>query len=145
MKQLKTRSACPISNALDLFGDKWTLLIIRDMIFEGKSSYGECASSDEKIASNILADRLELLEHHGLVTKKVSLVNKAKFVYTLTEKAIDLLPVIVEMILWGSKYFENTSTNPKNLLAMLKKDKAGTIAVYTAKLKKEIKATSSKK
>jgi DNA-binding HxlR family transcriptional regulator len=138
MKQLKKRSLCPISNVLDLFGDKWTLLIIRDMIFEGKSSYGECTSSDEKIATNILADRFELLESQGLVTKKVSTENKSKFVYTLTEKAIDLIPIIVEMVLWGSKHFEDTSTKPENLLSMLKKDKAGTIKTYTARLKKQL-------
>lgn len=138
MKQIKTRSLCPISNVLDLFGDKWTLLIIRDMIFEGKSSYGECTSSDEKIATNILADRFELLESQGLVTKKVSAANKSKFVYTLTEKAIDLIPIIVEMVLWGSKHFEDTSTKPENLLDMLKKDKAGTIKTYTARLKKQL-------
>lgn len=138
MKQVKTRSVCPISNVLDLFGDKWTLLILRDMIFEGKSSYGECTASDEKIATNILADRFELLESQGLVTKKVSPVHRSKFIYTLTEKAIDLIPVIAEMVLWGSKHFEGTSTKPENLLAQLKKDKAGTIKTYTARLKKQL-------
>lgn len=138
MKQLKTRSSCPISNVLDLFGDKWTLLILRDMIFENKSSYGECTSSDEKIATNILADRFELLESHGLITKEVSAINRSKFVYSLTEKAIDLIPIIAEMVLWGSKHFEGTSTKPENLLAMLKKDKAGTIKTYTARLKKKL-------
>lgn len=138
MKQLKTRSLCPISNVLDLFGDKWTLLILRDMIFEEKSSYGECTASDEKIATNILADRFELLESQGLVTKEVSSVNRSKFVYSLTEKAIDLIPIIAEMVLWGSKYFEGTSTKPENLLDMLRKDKAGTIKTYTARLKKKL-------
>ncbi len=80
------------------------MLIIRDIIFENKSSYGDFLSSDEKIATNILANRLASLENNGLLKKFRNPANKTKYVYVLTEMAIDLIPLFVEMILWSGKH-----------------------------------------
>ena len=135
-KEIVRRSDCPVSYTLDFFGDKWMLLILRDMMFDGKSSYGEFLQSDEKIATNILADKLQILHENGFVTKAVSPENKSKFIYTLTEKGIGLLPVVIEMLIWGSKF--NPAGSKKELLKVLKKDKDKTIKEFSKMLKKRI-------
>jgi DNA-binding HxlR family transcriptional regulator len=125
MKLIKPRSGCPLSYTLDFFGDKWSLLILRDMALSDKSTYGEFLSSDEQIATNILADRLSMLETYGFVTKQVAVDKKSKFIYRLTEKGISLVPVILEIGLWGST-FNPPGLNP-TLLKALQQDKEGTI------------------
>ena len=97
---------CPISSTLDILGDKWALLIIRDLMFKGKKTYGEFLRSEEKIATNILADRLLILEKNGIVEKRAFPGNKVKNLYRLTPKGIDLMPTLLEMILWGDKDFK---------------------------------------
>ena len=139
-KETLNRSDCPISYALDLVGDKWTLLILRDMIFAGKSSYREFLQSDEKIATNILADRLNALTDNGFVIKSVSPENKSKFIYTLTDKAISLLPVIIELSIWGSK--NSTAELNSTLPDVFKKDKVKTIKEFTKVLKKRLSGVS---
>lgn len=104
MKELKQRSACPVSTSLDVLGDKWTLLILRDMVFAGKSTYGQFLQSGEKIATNVLADRLAMLESQGILTKAVAADKKSKFTYRLTKKGVDTVPIIVELVLWGTKH-----------------------------------------
>lgn len=131
MKEIQHRSNCPIAYSLDYLGDKWVLLILRDLIFTNKSSYGEFLVSEEKIATNILADRLKLLEKNGFIDSTVSTEKKNKFIYRLTEKGIDLIPVIVELMIWGSKY---NPTGADNVIKQLEKDKAGTINHYREKL-----------
>jgi DNA-binding HxlR family transcriptional regulator len=106
MKKITRRSKCPISSTLDIVGDKWTLLIVRDLMFDGKKTYGEFLRSREKIATNILADRLQVLEANGIVEKKAFPGNKTKNLYELTPKGIDLLPVLFEILLWGDKHFD---------------------------------------
>ena len=108
MRRVKRRSDCPISFALDIFGDKWSFLIIRDLMFFGKASYGDFLSSNEGIATNILADRLEMLERTGIVKKRKDTANKTKFIYSLSTKGIDLLPVLIEIIVWSAKYDPQT-------------------------------------
>ena len=103
-KKPSVRSRCPIGFALDVFGDKWTLLIVRDLLFKGKRRYGEFADSEEGIATNILADRLVKLESHGLITRVVDPSSARSREYALTDKAIDLAPMLVEMILWSAKH-----------------------------------------
>lgn len=103
------RSDCPIGFKLDIFGDRWTLLIVRDLMFFGKASYGDFLSSEEDIATNILADRLETLERAGIINKAEDTANKTKFIYSLTTKGIDLLPVLIEIILWSAKYDPHTA------------------------------------
>lgn len=107
----RRRSDCPISYALDLFGDKWTLLIIRDMVFKRKRRYREFAESGEKIATNILADRLAKLEIGGLVTKRADPDNGRQLIYGLTVKALDLVPMLIEMILWSAKHDPRTAAD----------------------------------
>lgn len=125
MKAIKPRSGCPLSYTLDFFGDKWSLLIVRDMALNNKSTYGEFLNSEEKIATNILADRLSMLETNGFVTKQVAADKKSKFIYRLTEKGISLVPIILEIGLWGSTY-NPPGLNP-NLHQALQQDKEGTI------------------
>jgi len=132
----KTRSDCPISCSLDVFGDKWSLLIIRDIMLRGKLSYSEFLQSEEKIASNILVNRLGVLEAEGILTKSVSPANKSKFIYSLTEKGIDLLPIVIEIMDWGAKY--NANCPRRELGKKIKKDKAGAIKEYYAKLRKQM-------
>lgn len=103
-KEIVRRSDCPISTALDIFGDKWSLLIIRDLMFKGKSTYGQFLESDEKIATNILADRLAILEMAGIISKGRHPDSRAKVLYQLTPKGVDLVPVMVEIIAWSEKH-----------------------------------------
>jgi DNA-binding HxlR family transcriptional regulator len=137
MKTIKQRSECPISYSLDFLGDKWTLLIIRDMMFANKSSFGEFLQSEEKIATNILADRLSVLESQGIVTKNVASDKKSKYTYSLTEKGISLLPVIMEITIWGAAF--NPFGGNKALLKKLKSDKVGTIDKYRSILMARIR------
>jgi DNA-binding HxlR family transcriptional regulator len=130
----KIRSDCPISCSLDIFGDKWSLLIIRDIMLRGKMSYNEFLQSEEKIATNILANRLSVLEAEHILSKRVSPANKSKFIYSLTKKGIDLLPIIIEIMDWGAKY--NANCPRKTLGKRIKKDKAGVIREYFEKLRK---------
>lgn len=131
----KTRSDCPISCSLDVFGDKWSLLIIRDIMLRGKMSYSEFLESEEKIATNILANRLNVLVAENILSKRVSQANKSKYIYSLTEKGIDLLPIIIEIMDWGAKY--NANSPRRELGRRIKKDKAGVIKEYLEKLKKQ--------
>ncbi|MCQ6958593.1 winged helix-turn-helix transcriptional regulator [Mucilaginibacter aquariorum] len=135
MKEIQHRSDCPIAFSLDYLGDKWVLLILRDLIFTSKSSYGDFLNSNEKIATNILADRLKLLEANGFIKSSVSPEKKNKFIYNLTEKGIDLIPVIVELMIWGSKY---DSYDVKDVVKKLGKDKEGTIRQLREKLSARI-------
>ena len=98
------RSDCPVSYALDFFGDKWTFLVIRDLMFEGKSFYKDFLNSKEGIATNILSDRLKRLEQAGIIESRVYEKLRTKKVYALTEKGKDLVPVLVEMMLWSAKH-----------------------------------------
>lgn len=126
MKKITRRSTCPISTTLDILGDKWTLLIIRDLMFKGKRTYGEFLQSEEKIATNILADRLLILEKNGIVEKRAFPGNKVKYLYQLTSKGIDLMPILFEIILWGDEY--SKIPEPIHRLAgEIRKDRNGTI------------------
>jgi DNA-binding HxlR family transcriptional regulator len=98
------RSFCPINLALEVFGDKWSLIIIRDIMFAGKRHFRELLQSEEKMASNILTDRLAMLEREGIISKQSDPGHKQKFIYSLTSKGIDLLPVLVEIAAWSLKY-----------------------------------------
>ncbi|MBL1321577.1 MAG: helix-turn-helix transcriptional regulator [Methylophaga sp.] len=129
----KYRSHCPINFAQEVFGDKWSLLIIRDLMFKGKKNYSEFLSSDEKISTNILANRLEKLEVDGLITKEIDSENNSKKIYGLTQKGIDLLPMLLEMIAWSAKYDDETGT-PAEFIQELEKDKESLIRELIAGL-----------
>jgi DNA-binding HxlR family transcriptional regulator len=125
-KKIEFRSQCPISTALDIFGDKWSLLIIRDLIFNNKNTYGEFLDTEEKIATNILADRLATLEANGIISRHDHPESKVKVLYKLTEKGIDLLPALVEIIVWSEKYHD-VHPYAVQFVKMIKKDKEGLI------------------
>lgn len=101
------RSICPLSRSLDTFGDKWTLLILRDVGLYKKTTFKELAQMQEGIATNTLADRLEKLTTEGLLTKTRSKRNKLVFHYNITEKGLDLIPIIKAAIDWSEKYLYN--------------------------------------
>jgi DNA-binding HxlR family transcriptional regulator len=133
----KKRSECPISCSLDIWGDKWSLLIVRDLMFSKQCTYGDFLKSDEKIATNILASRLQTLEENGIITKSDHPDSKAKVLYKLTQKGIDLLPVMIEINLWAEKYF-TIPAERKAMLKEVKKDKEAFIKIATKELKKAV-------
>jgi DNA-binding HxlR family transcriptional regulator len=98
------RSGCPVSLGLDIFGDRWTLLIVRDLMFSGKRHYREMLHSEEGISSNILADRLKMLLGEGIITKAEDPAHVQKVVYSLTEKGIALLPILMQISQWSQQY-----------------------------------------
>ena len=122
----KFRSKCPISCSLDIFGDKWSLLIIRDMVIEQKKTFKDFFSSNEKIASNILTSRLKSLEKIGIISKNSALNNKKTNIYKLTDSGLSLIPTLVEMTIWSEnnikfykKRSESFSSSIKNMVINL--------------------------
>src|SRR5262249_27065913 len=130
------RSDCPISYSLDIFGDRWTLLVARDMAFKGKRNFRDFLASEEGIASNILADRLATLERCGMVSRRPDPAHASKVIYTLTKKGIDLVPALLEPVAWGAKHDPRTAT-PAEFLKRLRRDRDGVIAELQAALRKE--------
>ena len=126
MTQLKKRSDCPISCSLDIWGDKWSLLIIRDLMIKKECTYGDFLKAEEGIATNILAARLEMLEKNKMIQKRTHPDSKAKTLYRLSQKGIDLVPVMIEINLWAEKYF-SIPEDRKALLKEVKRDKAAYI------------------
>lgn len=119
---MKKRSDCPISCSLDIWGDKWSLLIIRDLINLKKCRYSDFLKSAEGIATNILATRLQTLEENKIIEKSDDPESKSKGYYKLTQMGIDLLPILIEIDLWAEKYF-SIPEDIKNQLIEVKKDK----------------------
>lgn len=103
-EQKKLRSHCPVNFGLEAFGDRWALLILRDIVFRGKRTYGEFLRSEEGFATNILASRLEHLIAEGILRREEHGTDGRKDLYTLTEKGLDLVPLLFEMVLWSAKY-----------------------------------------
>jgi len=125
------RSDCPISYALDFVGDKWTLIVLRDLIFTRKRHFQEFLDSHEKIASNILASRLKLLENAGLVTREADPAHARRVIYAPTGKALDLLPVMLELLLWGTKYHAKANA-PSQFVRRAAADREGLVAELRA-------------
>jgi DNA-binding HxlR family transcriptional regulator len=116
----KWRSGCPLNASVEILGDRWSLLIIRDMMLRGFRSYKEFLESYEGIATNILADRLRKLEAHGIITTSREASDGRKVIYSLTPKGIDLAPVLTEMVLWAAGH---EKTENEVLVREMKKDK----------------------
>ncbi|MEL6639393.1 MAG: helix-turn-helix domain-containing protein [Bacteroidota bacterium] len=127
------RSDCPISFALDFFGDKWSLLVMRDLVFEGKRFYKEFLQSKEGIATNVLSDRLKKLEKLGVIRSQVYEKLKTQKEYSLTPKGIDLVPILVEVIIWSTKYESGLAVAPA-FLTQLTQDKERVVARIKARL-----------
>ena len=121
MKKDECRSCCPLAGALDILGDRWTLLVIRDMLFMGKHEYSEFMSGDEKIATNILADRLKGLVCLDIINFRSHPKHKTKKLYYATQKGKDLLPLLVEMIIWGGTHCPAPDM-PRERVAKLRRD-----------------------
>ena len=120
------RSPCPIAFSLDLFGDRWTLLILRDMVFGYKHHYREFLQGGEGISTNILADRLDRLVEGGLVQKAEDPDDRKQFRYTLTEKGLDLIPLLLEMIAWGGRHDPATGA-PEEYVERIRTDREAVI------------------
>ena len=118
----KFRSPCSISCALEILGDKWTLLIVRDALFKGYSSFGQFRDSTEKIASNILTNRLDKLVSNGIFTKNKNVDNGLKYDYELTELGIKLEPVLLSIGNWGYKNIDGVN-NVQDIIASHKEMK----------------------
>jgi len=103
------RSDCPISCALDLIGDKWTLVVLRDLLFFNKTKFDEFLESPEKISTSVLTDRLHKLERAGLIEKAPYSSHRLRMSYSPTEKGKTLAPVLNEIVLWAKRNIENTS------------------------------------
>lgn len=121
------RSPCPISFALDLLGDKWSLLVIRDLVFARKRHFADFLASPEGIASNILANRLKNLEASGILSRRADPANARKVIYELTPKGMDLVPVLIDLISWGARYDPNTVA-PAAFIKRIDEDRDGMIA-----------------
>ena len=107
----KRRSGCPLNASVEMLGDRWSLLILRDMMLHGYSAFNEFLHSDEKIATNILSDRLRRLESYGIISAEQDPEDGRKMIYALTAKGIDLAPVLAEMVLWAARH-EETGNQP---------------------------------
>jgi len=116
------RSGCPIASTLDIVGDKWSLLIIRDMLINHKKTFKEISDSDERIAPSILSARLKLLESYKLITKRKFPENRKENIYLLTDKGIDFAPIIIEFSLWGDTNMREF--NEIDIIDGLKHDKS---------------------
>jgi len=135
VNKIKRRSDCPVSTSLDIWGDKWSLLIIRDLMDAKECTYGDFLKAPERIATNILASRLQVLEENGIIEKLDHPESKAKVLYRLTRKGIDLLPIMIEINLWAEKYFP-IPADRKAMLKKVKKDKIAFIKSMTKELEK---------
>jgi DNA-binding HxlR family transcriptional regulator len=111
MRRKRRRSDCPVHFALDVFGDSWSLLIIRDLLLKGRHTYTEFLRAEEGIATNVLADRLARLEQDGVIGTERDPQTGRHARYWLTDKGIDLLPVLLEIIAWSAKYDPNTAAD----------------------------------
>lgn len=138
----KKRSNCPVSCSLDIWGDKWSLLIVRDLLESQPCTYGDFLKAEEKIATNILATRLQMLEENGIITKSEHPDSKAKVLYQLTPKGIDLLPIIIEIGFWADKYYE-IDKSKKAVLKEIKKGKELFVKTTIQRLNKEIDKKSN--
>ena len=119
-RKAKRRSECPLNASVEMLGDRWSLLIIRDMMLRGFRSYTQFLESYERIATNILAHRLKKLQRYGIIAAQEDPLDGRKLIYTLTEKGMDLAPVLTEMVLWTAAHEEHQ--NPE-LVRQIKKDK----------------------
>ncbi|WP_117884155.1 winged helix-turn-helix transcriptional regulator [Aureibaculum luteum] len=133
---MKTRSHCPINYTLEHFGDKWSLLIIRDLMFKEKRHYNEFLESDEKVSTSVLGDRLKMLEQNEIITKGEDEVKKSRFKYSLTKKGIGMLPILIDMIVWGGFYDDKTEAG-KVFIAQATKSREHLISSIQQKLEKE--------
>jgi DNA-binding HxlR family transcriptional regulator len=136
--KLDRRSGCPLNASVEMLGDRWSLLIIRDMMLRGSRSFKEFMESWEGIATNILADRLKRLEEYGIIRTERDPTDGRKLIYLLTKKGIDLAPVLTEMVLWAAKHEE---TENQALVRIMQKDKQQFEAAIRKRWEENVKQT----
>jgi DNA-binding HxlR family transcriptional regulator len=136
--KLDRRSGCPLNASVEMLGDRWSLLIIRDMMLRGSRSFKEFMESWEGIATNILADRLKRLEEYGIIRTERDPTDGRKRIYLLTKKGIDLAPVLTEMVLWAAKHEE---TENQALVRIMQKDKQQVEAAIRKRWEENVKQT----
>lgn len=122
----RRRSGCPVSISLDVFGDRWSLLIVRDLMVRGNRTFKEFQQSGEGISTNILSNRLQKLEASGILIAEPEETDARKINYRLTEKGIDLAPVLLELLLWGARHEETGA--PCALMAEMAKNREQVLA-----------------
>jgi len=122
----RRRSGCPVSISLETLGDRWSLLIIRDLMVRGCTTFKQFEQSDERIATNILTDRLRRLQGNGLIAAEPDAKDRRRMSYRLTAKGIDLAPLLLELLIWGATH-EKTMAPPE-LIAQMEHNRAGVIA-----------------
>jgi DNA-binding HxlR family transcriptional regulator len=127
------RSHCAVNYGVEIFGDRWSLLIIRDIVFAGKKTYGEFLKSEERIATNVLASRLAFLEEQGILSRAPSPDDGRKDFYTLTEKGLDLIPIVLNIVLWSAQHDAKSYVRPR-------KDFVGRINQNPMQMSQEVKA-----
>lgn len=134
------RSDCPISFSLELFGDRWSLLILRDILFRDRKYYGDFLEGPEGISTSVLADRLERLERAGLLTKHRDPADRKRFEYRITPKGLDLIPVLLEMIVWGTTHDPSTGAPPA-LVRRIREDREAVVAEVRSRFEPGAEAT----
>jgi DNA-binding HxlR family transcriptional regulator len=134
----KHRSGCPISMSLDTFGDRWSLLVIRDLMFTERRRFNEFLAAGEGIATNVLADRLRRLEAADLIARSADAEDGRKSVYRLTQKGMDLAPVLVEIVIWAARYQDTEA--PPAVVRQMHADRAGFIAGLRARWRSGVAA-----
>jgi DNA-binding HxlR family transcriptional regulator len=122
----RRRSDCPLNVALEIFGDSWSLLVVRDLLFDKRHEFKDYLASEERIATNVLSDRLRRLEESGIIARRPHPTDARKVDYRLTEKGLDLAPVLFEMALWATRH-ERTEAPPL-LLRRMSEDREKLIA-----------------
>src|SRR6266480_892727 len=116
----RRRSGCPLNASVEMLGDRWSLLIIRDMMLLGYRTFKEFLNSHERIATNILTDRLRRLENYGIIASAPDIADGRKQIYSLTPKGLGLAPVLTEMVLWAAAHED---TGNQSLVRLIRKDK----------------------
>jgi len=120
-KNTKAWSGCPVRFGMSQFGDKWSFLIIRDLMFKGRKYYHDFVEAGEGISTNVLANRLVDLESNGIISKSRDPVKGSRFIYTLTQKGVELMPMMLAMMDWAEKYDADTEV-PKEFIKELRND-----------------------
>jgi DNA-binding HxlR family transcriptional regulator len=124
VKRTDRKSRCPVNSALETVGDPWSLLVVRDIVFYGKHSFGEFLASAERITTSVLTDRLATLVRAGVLAKERSATDRRKEYYTLTDKGMALIPLLVELANWGVRYYPSAVAKPL-WLDTVEKDREG--------------------
>lgn len=132
------RSDCPIANALEVLGDRWTLIIVRDLVFRGFREFGQFLGAGEGISTNILTERLDRLQCAGIIVRSDHPADGKKYLYRLTVKGVDLIPLLVELVLWGAKYTPNHAA-PAQVLREMQTNREMMITGLRASLLAELK------